>query len=94
MEHNTDTLYNTIVGGGLSALAYLVGGVYQLFNALVVMMITDYVTGIMIAIDNKTLSSAIGFKAGFPHVSIFIQIIIHFMNKNDYPTNNVKLFKG
>ncbi|WP_281182018.1 hypothetical protein [Domibacillus iocasae] len=39
MEHNTDTLYNTIVGGGLSALAYLVGGMDQLFNALVIMMI-------------------------------------------------------
>ncbi|MCP3764084.1 phage holin family protein [Domibacillus sp. A3M-37] len=76
MQHNTDTLYNTIVGGGLSALAYLVGGMDQLFNALVIMMITDYVTGIMIAIDNKTLSSAIGFKGLMKKAAMMLAVVV------------------
>ena len=43
-------------------LGYFLGGVDGLLIALVVFMTLDYVTGIMCAIVDKKLSSAVGFK--------------------------------
>lgn len=43
-------------------LGYFLGGVDGLLIALVVFMALDYVTGIMCAIGDKKLSSAVGFK--------------------------------
>ena len=43
-------------------LGYFLGGVDGLLIALVVFMALDYVTGIMCAIVDKKLSSAVGFK--------------------------------
>ena len=39
-----------------------VGGMDALVTALLVMMALDYVTGVIVAFDCKTLSSAVGFK--------------------------------
>ncbi len=49
----------TIVGGWLG---YFLGGMDGLLIALIVFMILDYITGIMCAIVDKKLSSAVGFK--------------------------------
>ena len=43
-------------------LGYFVGGMDGLLIALVVFMALDYVTGVMCAIADKSLSSAVGFK--------------------------------
>lgn len=43
-------------------LGYFLGGVDGLLIALIVLMVLDYLTGIMCAIIEKELSSAIGFK--------------------------------
>ena len=43
-------------------LGYFLGGVDGLLIALIVFMALDYVTGIMCAIVDKKLSSAVGFK--------------------------------
>lgn len=47
------------VGGWLG---YFLGGYDGLLYALVVFMVMDYVTGIMCAISDEKLSSAVGFK--------------------------------
>ena len=47
------------VGGWLG---YFVGGVDGLMTALLVLMVMDYVTGIMCAIVDRKLSSEVGFK--------------------------------
>lgn len=49
----------SIVGGWLG---YFLGGIDGLMTALVIFMITDYITGIMCAIADKKLSSSVGFK--------------------------------
>ena len=49
----------TIIGGWLG---YFLGGYDGLLYALVVFMVADYITGVMCAISDKKLSSAVGFK--------------------------------
>uniref|UniRef100_UPI0040559DD6 phage holin family protein n=1 Tax=Acetatifactor sp. TaxID=1872090 RepID=UPI0040559DD6 len=49
----------TMIGGWLG---YFLGGYDGLLYALVVFMVADYITGVMCAISDKTLSSAVGFK--------------------------------
>ena len=49
----------TVIGGWLG---YFLGGLDGLMIALVVFVILNYVTGIMCAINDRKLSSAVGFK--------------------------------
>ena len=49
----------TAVGGWLG---YYLGGCDGLLIALIVFVVTDYITGIMCAVADKKLSSAVGFK--------------------------------
>ena len=49
----------TVIGGWIG---YLVGVVDGLMTALLIFMVLDYVTGLMCAIADKKLSSAVGFK--------------------------------
>lgn len=49
----------TAVGGWLG---YFLGGYDGLHYALVVFMVADYITGVMCAVSDKKLSSAVGFK--------------------------------
>ena len=49
----------TGVGGWLG---YFLGGYDGLLYALIVFMVVDYITGVMYAINDKKLSSAVGFK--------------------------------
>ena len=58
----------TALGGWLG---YFVGGCDGLFIALLVFAIRDYITGIMCAIADKKLSSAVGFKGICRKVLIF-----------------------
>jgi len=43
-------------------LGYFLGGYDGLLYALIVFMVVDYITGVMCAITDKKLSSAVGFK--------------------------------
>ena len=43
-------------------LGYFLGGMDGLMTALIVLMILDYISGVMCAIIDKKLSSAVGFK--------------------------------
>lgn len=49
----------SIIGGWLG---YFVGGVDGLLTALIIFMAIDYITGLMCAVADKKLSSAVGFK--------------------------------
>ena len=49
----------TALGGWIG---YFVGGVDGLMTALLIFMVLDYITGLMCAIADKQLSSAVGFK--------------------------------
>lgn len=56
---NTIQAVFTAVGGWLG---YYLGGCDGLLIALIVFVVTDYITGIMCAVVDKNLSSAVGFK--------------------------------
>ena len=58
----------TAIGGWLG---YFVGGMEGMLIALLVLMVLDYVTGVMCAIADKNLSSATGFKGICRKVLIF-----------------------
>ena len=58
----------TALGGWLG---YFLGGADGMLIALIVFVALDYVTGVMCAIVDKKLSSAVGFKGIFKKVLIF-----------------------
>ena len=59
----------TSLGGWLG---YFLGGTDGLLIALLVFVVLDYITGVMCAIEDKTLSSAVGFKGIARKVVIFM----------------------
>jgi len=61
----------TAIGGWLG---YVLGGMDGLLIALVVFITIDYITGIMCAIIDKKLSSAVGFQGIFKKVLILMLV--------------------
>lgn len=55
-------------------LGYFLGGCDGLLIALLLFVITDYITGVMCAIADKKLSSAVGFKGICRKVLIFLLV--------------------
>ena len=65
---NTIQLVFTAVGGWLG---YFLGGCDGLIYTLLAFVVLDYVTGIMCAVADHKLSSAVGFKGIFRKILIF-----------------------
>ena len=55
-------------------IGYFVGGCDGLIYALIVFVVIDYLTGVMCAIADKSLSSEIGFKGICRKVLIFLLV--------------------
>lgn len=68
---NTLQLAFTVVGGWLG---YFLGGCDGLIIALLLFVVTDYITGVMCAAIDKNLSSSVGFKGIFRKVLIFMLV--------------------
>ena len=68
---NTIQLIFAAVGGWLG---YFLGGCDGLLYALIAFVATDYITGVMCAISDKTLSSEVGFKGICRKVLIFLLV--------------------
>ena len=68
---NTIQLIFAAVGGWLG---YLLGGCDGLLYALIAFVVIDYITGVMCAISDKTLSSEVGFKGICRKVLIFLLV--------------------
>lgn len=69
--------WNTIqfVFAGIGGwLGYFLGGCDGLLYALLAFVVVDYITGVMCAIADKTLSSEVGFKGICRKVLIFILV--------------------
>lgn len=66
------------VGGWLG---WFLGGLDGFLYALIIFVIVDYITGIMVAIINKELSSEIGARGIFKKILIFILVgIAHIID--------------
>ena len=61
----------TGIGGWLG---YFVGGVDGLMTTLIIFMVIDYITGLMCAVADKKLSSAVGFKGICKKVLIILLV--------------------
>ena len=68
---NTIQLIFAGIGGWLG---YFLGGCDGLLYALIAFVVIDYITGVMCAIANHTLSSEIGFKGICRKVLIFLLV--------------------
>jgi toxin secretion/phage lysis holin len=55
-------------------LGFFMGGLDGMLIALIIFMVLDYVTGIMCAVLDKTLSSRVGFKGIFKKALILIMV--------------------
>ena len=65
---NTIQLIFAAVGGWLG---WFLGGCDGLLYALLAFVVVDYITGVMCAVADRKLSSAVGFKGIFRKVLIF-----------------------
>ena len=70
---NTIQFIFTAVGGWLG---YFLGGCDGLLYALIAFVAIDYITGVMCAVIDRKLSSAVGFKGIFRKVLIFLLVVI------------------
>ena len=61
----------TGIGGWLG---YFVGGVDGLMTTLIIFMVIDYITGLMCAVADRKLSSAVGFKGICKKVLIILLV--------------------
>ena len=68
---NTIQLAFAAVGGWIG---YFLGGCDGLLYALIAFVAIDYITGVMCAISDKTLSSEVGFKGICRKVLIFLLV--------------------
>ncbi len=68
---NTIQLIFSAIGGWLG---YFLGGCDGLLYALLVFVIIDYITGVMCAVNDKKLSSAVGFRGICRKVLIFLLV--------------------
>jgi toxin secretion/phage lysis holin len=61
----------SFIGGWLG---YFLGGCDGLLYALIAFVVIDYITGVMCAITDKTLSSEVGFKGICRKILIFLLV--------------------
>lgn len=89
---NTVSIVGGIVGG---FLCQWLGGWDVMIKALVMLVVLDYVTGVLKAIYTKTLSSEVGFKGLIGKIVIFIVIatavIIQMVVGNVIPLREVTI---
>jgi len=73
----TDTLYNSIVGGLIASLTYLVGGLDDLVIALAIIMGIDYVLGLSVAYTvKKNVDSRVAFKGLLKKTAMILMVIV------------------
>ena len=73
MKEFWNTIQFVLAGIG-GWLGYFLGGCDGLLYALVAFVVADYITGVMCAVADKTLSSEVGFKGICRKVLIFILV--------------------
>ncbi len=77
----------TAVGGWLG---YFLGGCDGLLYALIAFVVIDYITGVMCAVNDHKLSSAVGFKGICRKILIFLMVgIANILDVHIIGTGNV-----
>jgi toxin secretion/phage lysis holin len=68
---NSIQLFFTVLGG---YLGWFLGGFDGFLYALLAFVVIDYITGLMVAVLEKKLSSEVGFRGIFKKVLIFVMV--------------------
>ncbi|MBI4855855.1 MAG: phage holin family protein [Acetobacterium woodii] len=77
MRYFTDNpLFSSIFTAVVGFLTWLFGGWDTLMCVLVALMALDYITGLMVAFQNKKLSSSIGLKGLFKKVAELVVVMV------------------
>ena len=77
----------TAIGGWLG---WFLGGCDGLLYALIAFVVIDYITGVMCAITDHTLSSAVGFKGICRKILIFLLVgIANILDTNVIGTGSI-----
>lgn len=70
---NTIQIIVAAIGG---AIGYFLGGLDGFLYALIAFVVIDYLTGIMVAVLERKLSSEVGFRGIFKKVLIFSLVAV------------------
>ena len=65
-----------LLGAITTALVYLLGGIDVALNCLLIAIVLDYVSGVIKAFNNKTLSSRIGLRGLLKKIGILIIVML------------------
>lgn len=71
MKNNKIQLIFATIGG---YLGYFLGGIDGFMYALITFVVIDYITGIMVAVLERKLSSDIVFRGIFKKILIFVMV--------------------
>lgn len=73
---NTRTIFYTISAVIGALLGEVTGGFDGFLYALTVLMVVDYISGVLVAIYNRQLSSSVGFNGIIKKIFIFGMVIV------------------
>lgn len=71
MKNNTIQIVFATIGG---YLGYFLGGFDGFMYALITFVVIDYITGLMVAVLERKLSSEVGFRGIFKKILIFVMV--------------------
>ena len=84
---NTVQIIVAAIGG---AVGYFLGGLDGFLYALIAFVVIDYLTGVMVAVLERKLSSEVGFRGIFKKVLIFSLVAIaHIIDSHLIQTGSV-----
>lgn len=75
-------IFNNSISIILTSLIYILGGLDIALKSLIIIVIIDYITGIISAIYNKKLNSKVGFKGILKKVVYFFAIALSVVIDN------------
>ncbi len=70
------TIFDGVCAGAGVLIGFLFGTMDGIFYALIAFVCLDYITGVIVAIINKSLSSEIGFKGILKKVLLLILVAL------------------
>ncbi len=77
MKHLLNSyIANISISGVLTSIVYLLGGFDVALKTLLIVVVIDYISGVLSALYNKKLNSKIGFKGILKKLSYFCIIVL------------------
>lgn len=72
----TFNFFSMVTGSVTGMILYLFGDFDQMLKVLVILIVLDWITGLLTALYNKKLNSDVGFKGIIKKVFILITVIV------------------